>query len=36
MKIKERLAILMVSVLLSLVGFSLIASPSFLKVMELG
>ena len=33
MKIKERLAILMVSVLLSLVGFSLIASSSFLNVM---
>ncbi len=31
MKIKERLAILMVSVLLSLVGFSLIASSSFLN-----
>jgi len=36
MKLREKLAILVVSVLLSLVGFSLIASYSFLDVVKMG
>jgi len=36
MKLREKLAILVVSVLLSLAGFSLIASSSFLEVVKRG
>jgi len=36
MKLKEKLAILVISALLSFAGFSLIASSSFLEVMKRG
>ncbi len=36
MKLREKLAIMVVAVLLSLAGFSLIASSSFLEVVKMG
>jgi hypothetical protein len=36
MKLREKLAIVVVSILLSFAGFSLIVSSSFLEVMKRG
>jgi hypothetical protein len=36
MKLREKLAILVVAVLLSLAGFSLIVSSAFLEVVKMG